>query len=211
MRDSVREVFPSFSECFEGRVLWPYLDVKGLVTVGVGCLIDTASAVRALPWRNLDGTRATSLQVTAQWEFLRKQTYLAKAGARAAENATQLRLTDADADALLESRLALNEIVLAMIFVGWAEYPADVQLAIHSMAWAMGADFWKKFPKLSRAVLVHDWETALEECTIAGEETNRGLVPRNAANRICFANAARVRDNPGALHATEVYWPLELS
>jgi GH24 family phage-related lysozyme (muramidase) len=211
MHPSVTTIFPTFSERFEGRVNWPYLDKDGLPTVGIGCLINPISLALALPWRLEDGTPATILQVSAQWVYLKGQTHLAKDGARAAEGATELRLTDADVDALLASRMALNERLLAAAFDGWGNFPADAQLAIHSMAWAMGADFWRKFPRFCRAVLRHEWEHALEECTIAGEETNRGLAPRNAADRICFRNAAAVRDNPTALRAQEVYWPLELS
>lgn len=211
MHDSVRKIFPGFSEKLEGRVRWLYLCVARKPTVGIGCLVDTISLVLSLPWKTLSGAPATSLQITAQWEFLKKQTYLAQAGARAAEHATQLRLSDADIDALLESRLRTNEAILRAAFEGWEDYPADAQLAIHSMAWAMGAFFWRKFPNFTRAVLVHDWEAALDECTIAGEDENAGLVPRNAANRICLANAAAVRDNPTALRASETYWPLELT
>lgn len=211
MHESVVWAAPGFQERFEGRFLWPYLDQDGLPTVGIGCLINPLALALVLPWKLLDGTRATPLQVTAQWEYLKKSTELARAGAKAAQHATQLRLTDADVDALLESRMALHEGVLAKAFTGWADFPGDVQLAIHSMAWAMGAYFWREFPKFVRACLVHDWEEALEECTIAGEAANRGLIPRNQANRICLRNAAAVRDNPGALRVTETYWPLELT
>ena len=45
---------------FEGRVAWPYLDVKGLVTVGLGCLIDPVSAALPLPF--IPGTLATRVR-----------------------------------------------------------------------------------------------------------------------------------------------------
>jgi GH24 family phage-related lysozyme (muramidase) len=212
MHESVSKIFPEFSAGFEGVVNHPYLDVLGLVTVGIGCLIDPLPLALALSWHLSDtGARATPLQVSAQWVYLKGEKDLAREGARAAEQITRLRLTDADVDALLESRMQLNEAVLAKSFAGWSNYPADAQLGIHSMAWAMGAGFAKEYPHFKRAAEAGSWDEAADECTIGGETANKGLVPRNIANRICFRNAARVIANPGALRVTETYWPLELT
>jgi GH24 family phage-related lysozyme (muramidase) len=212
MNPSVRQVFPSFSERCEGRFRWPYLDIKGLPTVGIGCLINSVRTALALPWTILEGgPRATSLQVSAQWTYLKEHQALAQAGARACEHATQLRLSDADVDALLASRMAVNETILAKRFKAWSFFPADAQLALHSLSWAVGAvEVAEGYPKLCAAAERGDWDGARAECTISGEDKNAGLIPRNVANRICLANAARVRDNPTALRASEVYWPLEL-
>ena len=49
MRESVRRGFIGFSAPFEGRLHYMYLDVKGLVTTGVGNLIDSVGAAQALP------------------------------------------------------------------------------------------------------------------------------------------------------------------
>jgi hypothetical protein len=136
---------------------------------------------------------------------------LAQAGARACEHATQLRLTDADVDALLVSRMAENEAYLARAFKGVGVLPGGrtARVSFARMGgWARS--FAHGYPKLCAAAAAGDWETAVLECTISGEDKNAGLIPRNIANRICFANAARVRDNPIALRASEVYWPLEL-
>ena len=40
MYDDVRAAFLSFTTRLEGRVPYMYLDIKGLVTIGVGNLID---------------------------------------------------------------------------------------------------------------------------------------------------------------------------
>jgi len=211
VRAAVREIFPEFSQKFEGRVLWPYLDIEGYVTVGIGCLIHPIALALALPWKLAgSGARATLLEVTAQWEYLKNSTELARAGAQAAQHATTLRLNDADVDALLFARMALNEAVLAKTFAGWSEYSADAQLGIHSMAWAMGADFAKGYPHFKRAAEAGSWDEAADECTIGGESKNAGLIPRNVANRICFHNAARALENPKALPPDQVSWPLEL-
>lgn len=212
MHESVRQIFPSFSEKFEGRFLWPYLCVAGVPTVGVGCALGRVSLALALPWTILGGARATPLQVSAQWTYLKEHQALAQAGARACEHATQLRLTDADVDALLVSRMAVNEAILAKRFKAWSFLPADAQLALHSLSWAVGAvEVVEGYPKMCAAVDRGDYDGARAECTISGEDKNAGIIPRNAANRVCLANAARVRDNPAALRAAEVYWPLELA
>jgi len=50
MHTSIRNYFIKFNEPIEGRVTHMYLDVKGLVTIGVGNLIDvdTGSADKIL-------------------------------------------------------------------------------------------------------------------------------------------------------------------
>jgi hypothetical protein len=45
MRDSVRRAFIPFTTQCEGRLRYMDLDVKGLVTAGIGDLIDSVAAV----------------------------------------------------------------------------------------------------------------------------------------------------------------------
>ena len=47
---AVQSSFPAFSGRFEGRVPYMYLDVLGLVTVGVGNLVDPVETAQALPF-----------------------------------------------------------------------------------------------------------------------------------------------------------------
>jgi GH24 family phage-related lysozyme (muramidase) len=211
MHESAAKIFPKFSEGFEGRVLYPYLDQDGLVTVGIGCLVDPVELMFSLPWTLLGAGAPSHAEVLRQWSYLKAQTRLAKIGAKYAQGATTLRLTDADVDALLVSRMTQNEAELIRYFPRFATFPGDAQLGIHSMAWAMGAGFPKEFPHFTRAAISGDWATAKAECQIAGEKQNRGLVPRNLADHMCFENASRVIANPGALRVTETYWPLELT
>jgi GH24 family phage-related lysozyme (muramidase) len=51
MFSSVQSAFRSFTEQFEGCVSFMYLDVKGLVTVGIGNLVDPVGVAQALPFR----------------------------------------------------------------------------------------------------------------------------------------------------------------
>jgi hypothetical protein len=62
---------------------------------------------------------------------------------------------------------------------------------------------------LTRAVLSGNWAGAQADCTIR-EEGNPGIVPRNRANRICFANAeiaTRLRIDRDRLGWPEVIKP----
>jgi GH24 family phage-related lysozyme (muramidase) len=216
MHPSVASAFTHFSTEFEGRFAWPYLDIEGFVTVGVGCLIDPIELALPLPWVHFDGSVATHEEVVAQWRDLKAQVRLAKTGARFAEHVTSIRLSDEAIESLLSRRLNANEAVLEQQFLRWDLFPADAQLAIHSMSWAMGPGFTKEFPKFTRACNAQDWVTALAECTIAGESTNAGLIRRNADNRLCLANAQAVKDDINhaghgrgthALSLDKLYWP----
>ena len=189
MFQSVIDIFPSFSRTYEGYVLSPYLDVKGLVTVGVGNLIDPVSAALALPWKLPDGSRATPDVIRAQWSALKARQDMAHHSVQVQAALTTIRLTPADVDALVLSKLSENaDFISAHYFPAFGTYPADAQLGIMSMAWAVGAGFPLKFPHFKSAVLAGDWTTARDECAIQ-DAANPGVIPRNAANRVCFGNA----------------------
>lgn len=223
MHQSVYVKWHLFSEYLEGRVRFPYLDVLGLVTVGVGNLIDPVSTAIALPFKHKDGTPATQAEIRNAWNALKNHPGLMVNGQlkplkslhyKYAEAVTNLYLSDADIDKLVRSRMDSNEAYLKKVLPNWDLFPADAQLAIMSMAWAVGAGFMKKFPTLTKYLLVSDWGTwdpatktgtgAAGNCTIR-EAGNPGVVPRNARNRMCFANAGIVQANgmdPSVLH-----WP----
>lgn len=192
MHASVRTAFPAFSRRFEGRVLHMYLDVKGLVTTGVGNLIDPVSEALRLPWRHqATGERASLEEVAQAWARLKARQELAQRRAEYALPITGLVLEEADVDALVEERLLANERYLIRTFVEFESYPADAQLGILSMAWAVGAGFTRKFPVFTQSALMKRWWECASGCKIR-EEGNPGIVPRNEANRLCFQNASAV-------------------
>jgi hypothetical protein len=189
LQQSVLDVWHSFSEPLEGRVPHMYLDVLGKVTCAVGILIDTVETAAALPWKQKDGRPATRQEIAEAWQRLKARQDLAHRSAAQALSVTGLVLSDEDIDAVVAVKLAENaEFVQKHHFPELATFPADAQLGLMSMAWAMGPGFPAKFPHFSRAVLGGNWAGAQADCTIR-EEGNPGLVPRNRANRICFANA----------------------
>jgi hypothetical protein len=199
MHQAVINHWHEFSEPLEGRVPHMYLDIIGLVTCGVGNLIDASRAgskspwspALALPWTLEDGTRATREQVIGDWQRLKSQPALAKLHYKFAGKVTVCRLTDQAIDDLVLSKLREFERELVKHFPGWDGFPADAQLGICSMAWAVGPAFAIKFTNFARAVNAGDWLGAQASCKIR-EQGNPGVVPRNARNRHCFENAARV-------------------
>lgn len=205
MRDSVRFAFVDFTAAFEGVVPWMYLDVKGLVTVAIGNLIDPIQYAMPLPFvRRVDGSPAARDEIATEWLRVKGDASLARLGHRAAERITTLRLTDEGVGLVVSRKLEQNDAHLKGRFPYIEEWPACAQLAVHSMAWACGPAF--RFPLLEVALRAEQWETAAEQCHM-NEAGNTGLKPRNVANKVLFRNAARVRDfklDPDLLEWTHV-------
>ncbi len=191
MWPSVSAAFPSFTERFEGRVPFMYLDVLGLVTTGRGNLIDPSPMAMVLPWRNPDGSLALRGQVANAWMTVKQRGDLKLHGGMAFGSLTNIRLSDADIDLLTLSKCLANENYLKGRFNDWDCMPADAQLGVLSMAWACGPMF--RFPKFEAALRYRDWSTCAAECEM-NATGNPGLVPRNVANKQLFTNAAASAD-----------------
>lgn len=193
LEQAVIDAWHRFSEPLEGRIHHMYLDVLGLVTCGVGLLIDPIALALPLPWKHPDGRPATQAEIRDAWNRLKARQDLASQRASHALEVTGLVLSDADIDALVAKKLSDDaEYIKSHHFPAFEEFPADAQLAIMSMAWALGAGFPAKFPLFTEAVLGGDWARAQANATIR-EEGNPGVIARNRANRICFANAEIAR------------------
>lgn len=190
------DIFLKSTVACEGHINWPYLDIKGLVTVGYGFLIDPFSLATSLHWTTDDGKELSDDEVWRQWRRVKERRELAHRGAYAAKAVSSLRLTDDELRRVFGARVELNEQYLAAhIFPAYGSYPADVQLAIMSMAWAMGAGGFHHFPKFCAAVKTLDWSVAAKECFL-NARGNPGLVPRNWANRKLLLSAAEHDGDP---------------
>ena len=206
MRPSVRDVFYDFTARFEGVVPWLYADVLGLVTVGVGNLVDPMSTALVLPFLRQNGEPATRGQIADEWQRVKNDPKCASLGHRYAERITSLRLTTEGVTDLVLGKLEANDHALARRFASWEEWPADAQLATHSMAWACGPAF--HFPRLEGALMARAFAAAAEEAHIR-TDNNPGVVPRNTANRLLYKNAAAVVSQ--SLDPAALYWPRDLS
>lgn len=196
MTPELRRRWVAFNAPYEGRVQWMYLDTKGLVTTGVGNLIDPVEYAITLPWRvRTSGWPASEAQIRAEWTHMKAQTSLAHQGAAAAGRVATLVLTDDDIDALVLAKLESNHETLRRRFPEIDAWPLEAQLAVHSMAWAMGPGFPRTWPRFSAACDVKNWASAAAECWIP-DEKNAGLRPRNAKNRELLKAASNAAPAP---------------
>jgi hypothetical protein len=184
----------AFSEPLEGRIPWLYLDVKGLPTVGVGCLLDNPTASQAIPWSSADGGPATALDIVKDWR--RVLAIGQTVGSAPRHTASHYRapdglhLSDVVIDAMMHRRLQANARTLALRFPAFPSWPWQAQMGALSMAWAMGAGFPAKYPKWAWAAhraheIPAEWATCARECFMHGD----GLDRRNDANRRLFEEA----------------------
>lgn len=164
-----------------------YPDQIGLVTVGLGFLADPLSLMLAMPWRRLDGLRATNAEVSA--EYRRVKSLVIPPGAsrwRTAAKTATIRLTKADGANLVIAKLTNNEAHVRQILPSWDSLPARAQLAVMSWAWAVGPA--AKFPRMFAALAAGDYCAAAKECRINPDVDTIHL--RNQWNRVLLEAAA---------------------
>lgn len=218
MHSSVKQAFRGFNEPFEGVVKYMYLDILGLVTIGVGNLIDPISAALSLPfqYQNKPGIKtpeapASRSVIEEEWLLLKSHLELGKLGHRACKKFTNLELSDDSINALISKRLEQNESFIKRHkpFKAFDEWPADAQMAILSMAWAMGPGNLHKWTLFAGACERKDFGTAAEHCRIR-EAGNPGVIPRNKANKHLFENAASVLagEADGFYQISTLYYPI---
>lgn len=207
MRDSVRAAFVGFTERFEGSVATMYLDVKGLVTVAIGNLIDPIGTALDMPFLRQDGSPASRSEIGAEWRRMKTEPSLARLGWTAAAKLATLHLSPEGIAAVVQAKLAANEAYLTHMvgrFPEFPTWPADAQLAVLSMAWACGPAF--HFPKFEACMHARDFNGAAANSHME-DSHNAGLRPRNAADLVLLANAAAVEEagaDPETLHWPEV-------
>lgn len=193
IRASVRAAFVPWSEPFEGRVNHMYLDTLGLVTTAMGNLIDPVNSALKLPWLRADNSIALGGEIIAEWQAIKGNTALAKQGANAAATYCKLHLSSAGIDLLIQSKLD-DDVTLLMTqsaFQDFADWPADAQLGLLSMAWAMGPSFSGDYPMFCAAVSKDDWKTAAAECEM--QDAGGGIDRRNEATKLAFTLAINVQ------------------
>lgn len=205
----------------EGRCYWMYEDVKGYMTTGVGNLLPLVLALQ-LPWKHKDGRLATKLEITAEYDRLKALPGEDDGGFWYKQHAT-LFLNDEDVDGLVERKLRSIEDFCSRKLRQWEEWPADAQVGVLSMCWAMGQGRvfdGQSYPKfLAHAKNMNFAEYKLKngvytlssgcayECGIS-EKGNPGVAPRNRMNKVLFQNAAEVLKR--GLCKSELQYPKNL-
>lgn len=201
-RASVVDSFVNWTQPLEGIENFPYTDAEGLVTTGLGDLIDSAAAgqhmhvncghgtstpcgqstptaaARALPW--------TGGSIDADWAKLKA----AWPGTQstACRGITSCRLSPDAIQNLVASKMKAIEADLIAHFPGFASAPADAQLAAYSMSWAMGTGFAGSWPQFDAAFRAGDYAAAALQSHMQGV----GIDMRNLANKLLLLNAAAV-------------------
>lgn len=208
MNPAAKAMFMVFSQDLEGIVTWLYADALGLLTTGMGNLVNSLPEVTALPWKRQDGTDATRDEVVSMYAAVRAAADEHKAkGGGYFQRFSLLRLTLPDVQQLVDRKLESNHLLLSRRFPDIDQWPADAVLGIHSWAWAVGTA--APYPKMSAALRREAFAEAANECKVTANGMEFGtLVERNRRNRILFQNAARVQQDhldPGV-----VYWPEDL-
>jgi hypothetical protein len=188
MRQVVVERFRGWSAQFEGEVPWMYLDVKGYMTVGVGNLIDPIGEALKLPWVHADGSLASLAEVARDWHAVESHPECAKFGHKYARQFTTVRLTDAGISTLVYERLAGNWAFMRSHYFPAADsWPAPAQLAVSSLAWALGAGWPVIFKACGASAKRQDWMACADQCAIKG---GGSIIRRNAATAALFRLAA---------------------
>jgi GH24 family phage-related lysozyme (muramidase) len=192
----VRAAFPRWSEPWEGWENELYLDAHkpvAIMTIGVGCAIQSLDDALALPFRLSDGSPASASAIAAEWARVRAMPGgLLAVDYRNPDALHALALADDAIEALVFQRLDADVAVLARFWPAFSTFPPAAQQALAGMAWALGVGpedpglTSPEWPHLHAAVSRQDWPGAAAQCAMKGP----GLVGRNAAQKALFLQAA---------------------
>jgi hypothetical protein len=113
---------------------------------------------------------------------------------------------------LVQGKIAANDDTLRGYFPNYDSFPADAQLGLHSMAWALGPHFpetWKNFTNaLNGAASTTGTQGPPDYATAAVQShISNATDARNAANMQMFQNAHTVAEQN--LNYDTVFYPGE--
>jgi GH24 family phage-related lysozyme (muramidase) len=178
----------------EGVVRHMYLDVVGLVTIGVGFMLPNPAAAQALKLVRRDtGAPATDEEKRRDWEAVRGQLKARRASAY--RRFTALDMPDAEIDQRLITLIGDFARNLRGRFPKFDQFPDPAQLGLLDMAYSLGSrGLFVGFPKFCAAVDAQDWKKCAQESGRRNVSESR-----NAVLRQLFLDAATVSTRgPGA-------------
>ncbi|HEY6879455.1 MAG TPA: hypothetical protein VI299_15615 [Polyangiales bacterium] len=191
-----------------------YLDTRGLVTTGIGNLIDPVRLALGLPFQFkstnrhgiVSGRMATRDEIESEWKYLKDHPNRAsfiRLGARTIEPHTSLELSAANRQTLFLNKSNSNERQLRTHFSEYDSWPADAQLALMAMAWGLGPGFPNTWPNFAKACRARDFDAAAANSHIRSWRSER-----NVASVQLFSNAACVLRNPKEYSLDVLYYPI---
>lgn len=159
---------------YEGSVSHMYLDSVGLVTVGIGSLLQRAEDAQKLPFMVRDsGAPANAEQILHEWELLaamQQNNYAASYFKRF----TDLELSD---EAIAQQTIDHLEHFydgLVREVDGFDDFPEASKKAIMDMTFNLGLNgVVRKFPKFITAFRNKEWAICKEQCNRRGIATAR--------------------------------------
>lgn len=170
---------------FEGNVPYMYLDTRGYVTVGVGFMLDSATAAATYPFvRRVDQQLATEEERKAAWSAVSD----AERGYPASYYESLTTLVLPSVDTILRQKLTAFEADLKSIFGDYDTFPAPAQEALVDLIYNLGKAGLQTFTKLLAAIRAREWALA------ASESHRASPVPeaRNAETHALFERAAQL-------------------
>ena len=198
---SIRAEWLAKNKRLEGRIPWPYLDVRGLPTVAIGILLNSLAEMLGYRWLDSE-TRLTAprSQVEASWHALtgatgEQRVRLCRLGAAEARKIVTVELGEDELDRITLARFDAFARVLLGRFPALPTWPVPAQWVMMSLAWAAGPAF--AFPKMQSHLERGDFLAAADEVnlnvTTPEGIKNLGLVERNRRNRALMLEAAAER------------------
>lgn len=160
----------------EGVVDHMYLDVVGLVTIGIGCMLPTPESGNDIGLLvRSTGIPATKQEILRDWSGVKSQRPGFVAGTYKVYTLTYLPPSAVDAEA--SKRIVAFVASLRLRFPGFYAFPRLAQLGLVDMVYSLGvAGLVKKYPKFCAAVDRFDWAAAADECTRAHVSKSRNAV-----------------------------------
>jgi len=209
---TTREGFLKAIENFEGNIAHMYLDSKGLVTIGIGFLIEDQGThkitTEAKTWPFLvraTQKRATQTQIEADFTAVKKLPYGPKINAGTFKPHTKLDLGASKIKELFDSKVAGFWSQLKAEFgPAFDQYPMAVQYALLDMIFNLGrgGDI-KKDGKIIKSTGIHQFKkmrAALDkkDWKLAGDSSHRGGIGafRNQAIKAWFQSAGSSGPRP---------------
>lgn len=227
MHATVAAVIRKFLSLYEGEVREMYIDNRGLVTTGVGNLLQTASEANQYKWEKISGGAASPQEVTSEFERVRSSetkkkipNWAVMGGGNFIKAAKQsgivtLRLTGESYDRIFNDKLSGLEATMKRTpgFEDYEMFPADAQLGILSLIWANGAGAENWGPNKQDLRLHKTWPNFTSACKQRAwaEIANRKhykwkniMADRDTATEQVFRNAQVVEDQLQTVPSTDV-------
>ncbi len=198
MYPSAKDQILDHLSIFEGVVPYMYLDVRGLVTVGVGNLLDPLSTYgkKVRFYRLSDRGFATEAEVKAEFAFVKSKVVPGGntpqsgwARYTAFESVTKLRVYPEDIQAAVLTSVASQEKwIVSQLGRDYDTLPADVQVVLIQMGYA--GSLKARMPQLAPFLKKRDYLGARRFAYLSNPQNGlRGYEDYNAAFRMMMMNA----------------------